>query len=42
MDLNKIMEIQMMLFGEKKIIFLDKIQNIDKRNAVSARDSGRG
>ncbi|MCD6311254.1 MAG: AAA family ATPase, partial [Elusimicrobia bacterium] len=29
-DLNKIMEIQMMLFGENKTIFLDEIQNIDK------------
>jgi len=29
-DLNKLMQIQMMLFGEKKIIFLDEIQNIDK------------
>jgi len=29
-DLNKLMEIQMMLFGEKKTVFLDEIQNIDK------------
>lgn len=28
-DLNKIIEIQMRLFGEKKVIFLDEIQNIE-------------